>query len=84
VRDSGILSDEIVQKTGKLFSFYYAAIQKGLATKTIRSYPLELIGEMLYRDIVAVMNLILTQPDPAKQEEYVQLGLAIFWNGIKA
>lgn len=83
VRDSGMISEEITQATGQLFTFYYEAIQQGLAEETIKPYPLELIGEMLYRDIVAVMNLILSQPEPAKQEEYVQLGFEIFWDGIK-
>ena len=83
VRDSGIISEEMIQKTGELFSFYYTAIQKGLTEKTIKPYPLELIGELLYRDIVAVMNLILAQPDPDQQEQYMQLGFEILWNGIK-
>lgn len=83
VRDSRMISEEVVRKTGELFSFYYAAIQKGLSEGTIKPYPLELIGELLYRNIVAVMNLILGQPDPTKQEEYLQLGYEIFWDGIK-
>jgi hypothetical protein len=38
---------------------------------------------MLYRDIVAVMNLIKVQPTPELQEKYLQFGFEIFWNGIK-
>jgi AcrR family transcriptional regulator len=84
VRDSGVISEEVIEDSGQLFSFYYAAIQKGLAEGTIKPYPLELIGEMLYRDIVAVMNLIKEQPTPELQEKYLQSGFEIFWNGIKA
>jgi hypothetical protein len=46
-------------------------------------YPTELIGEMLYRSMIAVMNLISAQPDPEKQRQYIQLGFEMFWNGIK-
>lgn len=83
VRDSGLIADTVVQETNQSFSFYYEAIQKGLQEGSIRPYPLDLIGEILYRDIVAVMNLLSTQSDSAKQEEYIQNGFEIFWNGIK-
>jgi len=42
-----------------------------------------LIGGILYQQIVAIMNIIRMQPDPAKQEETIQQGFDIFWNGIK-
>lgn len=84
VRDTGILSERVVEETAQLFDFYFIAIQKGLAEQVIKPYPVELIGEMLYRDMVAVMNLIKTQPDSAKQQVYLQSGFEIFWNGIKA
>ena len=84
VRDSGIISDEIIQLTSQLLSFYYVAIQKGLAESVIKPYPLELIGEILYRNIVAVMNLIIAQPDQDHQAAYQELGFEIFWDGIKA
>ena len=45
-----------VEETAQLFDFYFIAIQKGLAEQVIKPYPVELIGEMLYRDMVAVMN----------------------------
>ena len=38
---------------------------------------------MLYRAIVAIMNLNKAQLDRAKQEEYIHSGFEIFWNGIK-
>lgn len=83
VRDSGMISEAVVQETNQYFDFYYIAIQKGLAETAIRPYPVELIGEMLYRAIVAIMNLIKAQPDGEKQEEYIRSGFDIFWNGIK-
>ena len=83
VRDSGIISDEIIQLTSQLLSFYYDAIQKGLAENVIKPYPLELIGEILYRNIVAVINLIIAQPDQDQQSVYQELGFEIFWDGIK-
>jgi AcrR family transcriptional regulator len=83
VRDSGTISDEVVQETNRHFGYFHNAIQKGFELEEIKPYPVELIGEFLYRDFVAVMNLCNLQSDPAKQEEYIQNGFEIFWNGIK-
>ena len=84
VRDSGMISDEVVQETNRYFGYFHETIQKGYELAEIKPYPVELIGEFLYRDFVAVMNLINLQSDPVKQEEYIQNGFEIFWNGIKA
>jgi AcrR family transcriptional regulator len=84
VRDSGLIANEVVQESNQYLMYYYDAIQKGLEAKAIKPYPVELIGEMLYRDIVAVMNLIAAQPDTEKQDEYIQSGFEMFWDGIKA
>ncbi len=84
VRDSGMVSQAAIQESARFFAFYYTAIQKGLAEGSVRPYPAEVIGGFLYQDIVAVMNLIRAQPDPAKVNEVVQQGFDIFWNGIKA
>ena len=83
VRDSGVISAEVTQKTELLFDYYYTAIQKGLAEGCIKPYALELIGAYLYYDIVAVTNLLLTQSDPSNQEETIQIGFELFWDGIK-
>jgi AcrR family transcriptional regulator len=84
VRDSGMVSEAVVQESGKFFGYYYDAILKGRQEGSIKPYPIELIGDFLYHDIVAVMNLIRTQPDPAKQEEITQQGFDIYWDGIKS
>jgi len=84
VRDSGLIADEVVRESEQFFDYYYDAIQRGIAEDCIKPYSLELIGSMLYQDIVAVMNLILAGSDPAKQQEYIQNGFDIFWDGIKA
>jgi hypothetical protein len=83
VRDSGMIAETVVQETGKFFGYYFEAIQKGLAEDSIKPYPPELIGDFLYQDIVAVMNLIRRQPDPVKQTEYIRMGFEIYWNGIR-
>lgn len=83
IRDSGILPETVMQESGKFFDYYYNAIQKGLAEGLIQPYPAELTGGILYQDIVAVMNLIRAQPDPAIQAQYIRQGFEIFWNGIK-
>ena len=56
IRDSGIIPEEIIQQSNAYFDFYYTAIQKGLSEDAIKPYPVDLIGEMLYRSIIAVMN----------------------------
>ena len=83
VRDSGLIAEEVVRESEKFFVYYYDAIEAGFAEGCIKPYPIELIGSMLYQNIVAVMNLTGTVPDPAKQEEFIQSGFDIYWNGIK-
>jgi AcrR family transcriptional regulator len=83
MRDSGMIAESVVQETGQFFGYYFEAIKKGLTEGSIKSYPPELIGDILYQDIVAVMNLIRRQPDPIKRTEYMQQGFEIFWEGIK-
>jgi AcrR family transcriptional regulator len=82
VRHSGLIDPAIVQRSQEHFDYYFDAIQKGLEEGAIRPYPFELIGEMLYQALVAVMSLIEGQPDPARQDEYIRDGFEIFWNGL--
>ena len=84
VRDSGLITEEAVQESESFFVYYFEAIERGLAGGFLKPYPIELAGSFLYQDIVAVMNLVRNQPDPAKREEYIQAGFEIYWNGIKA
>jgi AcrR family transcriptional regulator len=84
VRDSGLIAEEVVRESEQFFDYYYQAIQRGLSEGAIKPHPIELIGGMLYQDIVAVMNLLTAISDPEQQEEYIQLGFDIFWDGIKA
>jgi len=83
VRDSGLISEDVAQESEQFFEYYFETILKGFEGETIHPYPVELIGSFLYQDIVAVMNLIRNQPEPMKQEEYIQSGFDIFWDGIK-
>lgn len=83
IRDAGVISAEVTQETELLFDYYYIAIQKGLEEGIIKAYALELIGTYLYYDIVAVTNLLIAQSDPNKQEETIQIGFDLFWDGIK-
>ena len=84
VRDSGMVAESVVQESVKYFDYYYLTIEKGLAEGSIKPYPIDLIGGMLYQDIVAIINLINAQPDPARQEKYIQSGFDVFWDGIKS
>ena len=83
IRDSGIIPDDIIHQSNAYFDFYYTTIQKGLSESAIKAYPVDLIGEMLYRSIIAIMNLVKTTSDVAQREEYIHAGFEIFWNGIK-
>jgi AcrR family transcriptional regulator len=84
VRDSGLIEDEVIQESEQFFAYYYQAIQRGLDEGAIKPYPIELIGGMLYQDIVAVMNLLTAETDPEGKENLIQLGFGILWDGIKA
>jgi AcrR family transcriptional regulator len=83
VRDSGLIAAEVVQESEQFFKYYYDAIRRGLDEGIIKAHPVELIGSLLYQDIVAVVNLITGVSDPTQQENYIQLGFGIFWDGIK-
>jgi AcrR family transcriptional regulator len=84
VRDSGVIAESVVQETSKYLSYYYDAIQKGWSEGSIKPYPAELIGGILYQNVVAVMNLVRMQSDLDQQATYIRLGFEIFWNGIRA
>jgi AcrR family transcriptional regulator len=83
VRDSGLISDAVVLESEEFFDFYYQVTQRGLIENCIKPYPVELVGGILYQNIVAVMNLVMAIPGSEKQEEYIQSGFEIFWDGIK-
>lgn len=83
VRDSGMIAESVVQESNQYFTYYYDAIQKGLQQGSIQPYPVELIGGVLYQQIVAIMDIIRRQPNASLHEEYVRQGFEIFWNGIK-
>ena len=75
IRDSGLISAAVAQETGRYFSFYYTTIQRGLEEGRIKPYPIDLIGSFLYQDIVAVMNYLRLQPDPARLEDIDPAGV---------
>jgi len=83
VRDSGIISEEVVRESEQFFDYYYTAIHRGLNENAIKTYHVELIGTFLYQGIVSVMNLISAGINPERHETYIQNGFEIFWNGIK-
>ncbi|MFN2146729.1 MAG: TetR/AcrR family transcriptional regulator [Anaerolineales bacterium] len=84
VRDAGIIDAAVVEESQQYLGYYFTVIQKALAENAIKPYPLELIGNILYQQIVGVMDLIRRQPDQKKQEEYISQGFEIFWNGIRS
>jgi AcrR family transcriptional regulator len=83
VRDTGLISEAAVLESSSFFDYYYNAIQKGLTEGCIKPYSLGLIGDILYQDIVAVINHINRKPAFEGYEEIVRQGFEIFWNGIK-
>ena len=83
VRYGGLVKPEIVQESERFFEYFFSAIQRGNEEREIKPYPLEIIGGILYQDIVAILNLIKSQPDDAKQAEYIRSGFEIFWDGVR-
>jgi AcrR family transcriptional regulator len=83
VRDSGIISEKAVQESAKFLNYYFDAIQKGLEERSIKPYPVELIGGFLYQDIIAIMSIPGLSSDSGSQDEAIQMGFDIFWNGIR-
>ncbi len=84
VRDSGLLGEDVEAQTAHFYVYFYQAIQRGLEEGCLHPYPLELIGNFLYQDIVAVLNLIMLPDRPSSDETYIQSGFDIFWDGIRA
>lgn len=83
IRDSRFVSEAVIQATARDLAYYFEAIQKGFLEGCLKPYPAELIGEILYQDIVAVMNHIKRLPaDAQKQQQAAQMGFNIFWDGI--
>jgi AcrR family transcriptional regulator len=83
VRNTNLVDEAVVQETGAFFTYYYEAIKNGHAQGILKPYPLEMIGELIYQDIVAVMNLLRYHDDPSQREEIIRQGFEIFWNGVK-
>jgi AcrR family transcriptional regulator len=84
VRDSAMISESAVEVTNRQFGYYYEAIQKGFLEGSIKPYPLGLIGDVLYQQIVAVINHLSRQSDPGQRQITIRQGFDIFWDGIKA
>lgn len=84
VRDTDLVTERAIRESNALFGYYYEAIQKGLNEGAIKPYPLEMIGGILYQDIVAMMDLLRVQSDRRKQDEIIRMGFDIFWDGIRA
>jgi len=83
IRESGLVEAAVAEETGKHLTYYFVAIQQGLKEDAIKPYPPEMIGEFLYFEIVALMNIIKAQPDSSQQEMLIQRGFDIFWDGIR-
>ena len=82
VREPGSVSEEVIQKSGEYFAFYYVTIQRGVTEGSIKPYPIDLIGGYLFQDIVAVMNYLRGQSNPDAQEDAIHKGFELFWDGI--
>jgi AcrR family transcriptional regulator len=83
VRDTALVTQAVVQESGQYLAYYFEAVQKGRKEGSIKPYPVEVTGGFLYQDIVAVMNILKAQPDTSRQEEIIQMGFDIFWDGIQ-
>jgi AcrR family transcriptional regulator len=83
VRDSGLIDAAVIQQSALYFDYYYTTIQQGLAEQIIKPYPIDLIGEFLYQDLVAMMKILLRQPDASQHETMIFQGFTLFWDGIR-
>lgn len=83
VRDSGLISPAAVEQSGQFFTYYFAAIQQGFAEGCLKPCSPALIGEMLYQDIVAVMNQLRREADPEQRAALIVQGFDIFWDGVR-
>lgn len=84
VRDTGMVSEAAVQQSNQFFTYYFQAIQQGLQEGVLKPYPLGLIGDFLYQDIVAVINHLKRLPHPDQYAGVIGQGFDIFWDGIQS
>ena len=82
VRDTAMISARAIKETGQVFTYYFAAIQKGHQEGTIKPYPPDLIGGFLYYDLIAIVAYLRMQPE-ADRDGIIRQGFEIFWEGIK-
>ncbi|NMC54515.1 MAG: TetR/AcrR family transcriptional regulator [Chloroflexi bacterium] len=83
VRDSGIIEAAVIQESALYFDYYYTTIQQGLDEAVIKPYPIDLIGEFLYQDLVAMMKILQRQPGARQRDALISQGFDLFWNGIR-
>ena len=83
VRDSGIIEAAVIQESALYFDYYYTTIQQGLDEALIKPYPIDLIGEFLYQDLVAMMKILQRQPGARQHGTLISQGFELFWDGIK-
>lgn len=84
VRHANLVGQEVMRKTGELFSFYYTNIARGQQEGLIQPYSADLIGTFLFQDITAGTMAALAAEDEKSREEIIRIGFEIFWNGIAA
>jgi AcrR family transcriptional regulator len=84
VRESRLISPAAIRESEQFFGYFYETIQRGLADTAIKPYPSDLVGGILYHDIVAVINCVRAQADQSLREQTIADGFDIFWHGIRA
>lgn len=84
VRHARLVDENVVRESEQFLGYYFTAIQRGLSEGSIKSYPMDVIGNMLYHGMAAVIEMTRDLKDKELVESYLNMGFEIFWNGIKA
>ncbi|HZU86121.1 MAG TPA: TetR/AcrR family transcriptional regulator [Anaerolineaceae bacterium] len=84
IRDTNLVSEAVVQRSALFLDYYFITVQRGLEAGLIKPYPIEMIGGLLYQNLVGMMNLLRAQPDAEQQAALIRMGFDIFWDGIKS
>lgn len=82
IRDTPLVSQSALEESNRFLDYFFDAIQKALSEGCISNEVVDLVGQFLYQDIVAVMSRTQLESDKKKINVLVDLGFEIFWKGI--
>jgi hypothetical protein len=77
-----VVSPQVIEETGQHLSYYFDAIRQGLEEDCFKALDPSLIGEILYQDIVAVVEHV-RRAGQGNEQTVIAQGFEVFWDGVR-